>query len=129
MKTVLVVEDDAPFRESLVTALSDEYLVWGFDGGRKALDFLRRYSVDVMLLDMVLLDGDGFAVLAALAGLERRPHIVILTVLDQVDKAVKAMRLGASDYLVKPCDLNTVREAIQRVVENNSMNVIESGGR
>lgn len=123
MKTVLVVEDDGQFRDSLVAALSDDYLVWGFDGGRKAIDFLRRYPVDVVLLDMVLADGDGFTVLGALAALDRKPHVVILTVLDQVAKAVKVMRIGASDYLVKPCGLNTVRKAIQKVVENKPTNM------
>lgn len=123
MKTVLVVEDDGPFRDSLVAALCDEYLVCGFDGGRKAVDFLRRYPVDVVLLDMILVDGDGFTVLGALAALDRRPHVVILTVLDEVAKAVKAMRLGASDYLVKPCDLKTVRRAIQKVVESKPTGV------
>ena len=129
MKTVLVVEDDAQFRESLVMALSDEYLVWGFDGGSKAVNFLRRYAVDVVLLDMVLVDGDGFTVLGALAALDRKPHVVILTVLDQVAKAVKAMRLGASDYLVKPCGLNTVRKAIRKVVEGEPKSVVVSADR
>jgi two-component system OmpR family response regulator len=115
--TVLVVEDDALMRQSLTTALSADFRVRAAGSGAEARGLLRRVKPDAVLLDMVLPDGDGFAVLAAVEGVSPRPQVVILSALDQVTKAVKAMRLGASDYLVKPCGLDKVRGVINDALE------------
>jgi DNA-binding response OmpR family regulator len=113
---VLVVEDDALMRQALVAALSADFRVQAAGTGGEAVDLLRTMSPDAVLLDMVLPDGDGFSVLAAVAGITPRPQVVILSALDQVAKAVKAMRLGASDYLVKPCGLDKVRSVLNDVL-------------
>jgi two-component system OmpR family response regulator len=115
--TVLVVEDDATMRQSLAAALSADFRVQAAGSGAEAKALLRRLKPDAVLLDMVLPDGDGFAVLATVEGVSPRPQVVILSALDQVTKAVKAMRLGASDYLVKPCGLDRVRGVINDALD------------
>jgi two-component system OmpR family response regulator len=115
--TVLVVEDDALMRQSLTTALSADFRVRAAGSGAEARSLLRGLKPDAILLDMVLPDGDGFSVLAAVEGVSPRPQVVILSALDQVTKAVKAMRLGASDYLVKPCGLDKVRGVINDALD------------
>lgn len=116
MRTILIVDDDSCLRMSLATALADEYTVHAVSSGSAAVRFLERNSVDLILLDMVMSEGDGLSVLSHTTGLNPKPRIVVLSVVDQVDKAVKAMRLGASDYLVKPCALGRVRSVIRRAL-------------
>ena len=114
-RTVLIVEDDGCLRSCLATALAGDYQVQTAGSGAEALQYLRQHRADAVLLDIVMPDGDGFAVLSHIAAMEHRPQVVVLSAIDQVAKAVKAMRLGASDYLVKPCALDKVRSVLQRL--------------
>ncbi len=67
-----------------------------------------------MVLDMVMAGGDGFTVLSQAVGSDPKPRVVVLSVVDQVDTAVKAIRLGASEYVIKPCNLDELKSALQR---------------
>ena len=116
VNTILIVEDDGCLRSSLATALADEYAVHAVSSGSAAVRFLEQRPVDLILLDMVMAEGDGFTVLSHTAGLAPRPPVVVLSVVDRVDKAVKAMRLGATDYVVKPCHLERLRSALRRAL-------------
>jgi DNA-binding NtrC family response regulator len=118
-RTVLIVEDDGPMRQSLAAALSSEFRVLTAGSGTEAIRTLRESRPDAVLLDIVMPDGDGFSVLGAVEGLRPRPRVVVLSALNQVTKAVKAMRLGASDYLVKPCGLDRVRSVLNGVLEGD----------
>ena len=93
---------------------------------RRALQVLHSRPLDLVLLDMVLPDGDGFAVLSAATALRPRPHVIVLTVLDAIPKAVKAMQLGASEYLVKPCELDHLRAAISDVLACGAMAIAQA---
>jgi DNA-binding NtrC family response regulator len=110
--TVLVVEDDKAFRTHLATALADEYAVHATECATEALGFLRENSVAALLVDMAMPDGDGLSVLAYAGAMSPKPHVVVLSPVARPTDAVKAMRLGASDYLVKPCDMDAVRRSI-----------------
>jgi DNA-binding response OmpR family regulator len=116
VRTVLVVEDDSLMRQSLAAALSSDFHVHTAGSGAEAVSMLHSCRPDAVLLDIVMPDGDGFTVLAAADCMSPRPRVVVLSALDQVTKAVKAMRLGASDYLVKPCRLDTVRSVLKEGV-------------
>ena len=116
MPTMLIVDDDSCLRTSLATALEDKYAVHDVSSGSAAVRFLERNRVDLILLDMVMAEGDGFTVLSYAAGLNPKPSVVVLSVIDRVDKVVKAMRLGATDYMVKPCDLENLRSTLRRAL-------------
>jgi len=116
MDKILIVEDDGSLNESLVTALTNEYDVRAVDNGAAAVDFLDDNPVDLVLLDMVMPERDGISVLSHIAGMQQKPRVVVLSVLAQVSKVVKTMRLGASDYLVKPCDLNRLKRVLRRTL-------------
>jgi two-component system response regulator AtoC len=116
VETILIVEDDGCLRASLATALGGEYQVRAVDGGTAAVNFLRENTVDLILLDMVMAEGDGLTVLSHVAGMSPRPRVVVLSVLDEVRKAVKAMRLGADYYLVKPCDLERLKTVLRHTM-------------
>jgi two-component system response regulator AtoC len=113
MEKILIVEDDGCLNASLVAALTNEYEVRAVTDGAAAVDFLDEHAVDLVLLDMVIPERDGFSVLSHIAGMAPKPRVVVLSVLTQVSKVVKTMRLGASDYLVKPCDLNKLKRVLR----------------
>jgi len=113
MDRILIVEDDGCLKASLAVALADEYDVRTANDGAEAVSVLQDNKVDLVLLDMIMPERDGFAVLSHVASMNPRPRVVVLSVLDQVDKVVKTMRLGASDYLVKPCDLKRLRRVLR----------------
>jgi len=102
---VLVVDDDPIIRGLVVGQLAnDGHDVLEASDGRAALDQLRIEPLDVVLLDIEMPDLDGFAVLRALADDERFGEIpiIVLTARDAADDAVRALELGATDFLRKP---------------------------
>jgi len=126
MARILIVEDDNDLRASLVTALADEFEVLAVSDGTAAVRSLREDRVDLILLDMVMPGGDGFTVLGHVARMNPRPMVVVLSVLDQVNKVVKAMRLGANDYLVKPCHLDKLRSVLRHTLTAATPGVLTS---
>ena len=96
MDRILVVEDDDCMNASLVAALANEYEVRAVTDGDAAVDFLDHNAVDLVLLDMVIPERDGLSVLSHIAGMAPKPQVVVLSVLAQISKVVKTMRLGAS---------------------------------
>ncbi|AFY92351.1 PAS domain S-box protein [Chamaesiphon minutus] len=122
--TLLIVEDFAPDRELYRRALSQDsrcvYQLLEAESVEAGLALCRSNIVDAILLDYALPDGDGLAFLAALDNQSNgsSPPVVMLTGVGNQGVAVRAMKLGAEDYLVK-CDLtpqllqSTIRSAIE----------------
>jgi two-component system, LytTR family, response regulator len=112
---VLVVDDERPAREKLRRLLSadaDVLSITEASGGVQAVDAVRQASPDVMFLDVMMPDLDGFAVIGALA-LAELPHVVFVTASDQY--AVRAFEVHAVDYLLKPFDATRLAAAVRRV--------------
>jgi two-component system response regulator MprA len=101
--TVLVVEDDAAVRESLVRALGqDGYAVDTATDGHRALSAVAAKEPDVVLLDIGLPGVDGMAVCRRLRSEGRRTPVLMLTARDGISDRVAGLDAGADDYLVKP---------------------------
>lgn len=116
MRRLLIIEDDNRLRATLVAALTDDYMVRSAPNGREGIAFLRENPVDVVLTDILMDEGDGFTVLAHVSAMRHKPRVIVLTVIDHAEKAAKAIKLGANDYLLKPCTLAAVRSTIQQVL-------------
>lgn len=116
---VLVIEDDRVLNQLLVRALTkfgyDVSFAYSWTEARRRLD---EDAPDAVLLDMGLPDAQGFDPLAEIA--QTRPTVV-LTAFGSIDHAVRAMRLGAADYLVKPVNLDELELVLRRVVDSNRM--------
>ena len=105
--SVLVVDDDPVTREMLSGSLRGQgHTVTTAVDGRAALDLLRSEPFDVVLLDVLMPEMDGYAVLEQMQGDEDLRHIpvVMVTSVDDLDSAVRCIELGADDYLSKPID-------------------------
>jgi adenylate cyclase len=105
--SVLVVDDDAVNRAMLRGLLErDGHGVTTVTNGRQAMEALARDPFDVVLLDVLMPEMDGYEVLQAMKADDQLRHIpvVMITALDDVASAVRCIELGADDYLAKPFD-------------------------
>ncbi len=114
--TLLLVDDDA----SVLRAIGDYfervgYEVWRDGTGEQAIDTFQRVRPDVVLLDLHLPDSSGLAVLERLR--REGAAVILLTGQGDIETAVKAMLLGAENFLTKPVDMTHLAAAIARVAE------------
>lgn len=119
---ILVVEDDPDGLRSVVEAIRDAgFAVVSATTGRAGVELAARERPDVVLSDLFLPDIDGLAVMSAIHQAQPLVPVLIMTAYGTVDTAVKALKQGAYDYLVKPLDLDDVQAKLTRAVEAGSL--------
>jgi DNA-binding NtrC family response regulator len=126
MKTILIADDDQAIRRTLELHLTEEgYNILTAASGSEAVDIALTRGVELMLLDLRLSGMDGFEVLTLVK--EKLPAlpVVMITAYDDMQTAIKAIRLGAIDHLGKPVDLDHLDEVIEKIFE---MNVLSRNG-
>ncbi len=110
---VLVVEDDAPIRRGLVDALAYAgYETLECDNGRAALEMAVESRVDLVLLDVMLPEMDGFQALAELRRARPTLPVIMVTARGAEQDRVRGLTDGADDYVIKPF---SARELLARV--------------
>jgi len=118
-KSVCIVDDDAGVRLSIAALLdSAGYSHLAFASIKEFQSNLDCIVCDCILLDVRLPDGDGIDMLETLRGLGLTVPVVIITGHGDVPMAVKAMRLGAADFIEKPYDPDTLLQTIDRSYED-----------
>jgi len=102
MASILLVEDNALIREALGGYLElDGHKVFQFDHAAGVLDLIRRSPVDLVILDIMLPDGNGFMLGKALREISAVP-LIFLTAKDSESDRILGFEIGADDYVVKP---------------------------
>jgi DNA-binding NtrC family response regulator len=129
---VLVVDDDDTFRQVMSAELSRRrYTVTSAATGQEALDQAKTGEIDVVLLDMRLPHMDGIEVLKRFREQGVAAGVIVLTGHGTIDTAIQAVRLGAYDYLEKPCPIDKVEMTIHKTFEHLQLmerkNVLEDG--
>jgi len=115
---ILVVDDEYLIRWTLEQNLTKEgYEVLVAETGEEALEKVEQEALDLVLLDIKLPGMDGYEVLERLLEKDRDVVPIMITAFDDVERVVKAMRLGAFDYITKPFDFDRVRLSIQKALE------------
>jgi DNA-binding response OmpR family regulator len=105
-RRVLVIEDNAVLAEGLRHNLAFEgYAVRVAGGAQDGLAALQAGDADLVILDLMLPDGDGFHVLRTLRGAGDATPVLVLTALGDESDKVRGLRLGADDYVTKPFGL------------------------
>src|SRR5205823_2315899 len=89
--------------------------------GSRALERLERESFDLVLTDLRLDDLDGMAILAAARRASPDTVVILLTGYASLESAVLALRQGAYDYLVKPCEVEELRATVARGIERRQL--------
>ena len=120
---VLIVDDEQVICNLLYQELSEQgYLCTTVLDGDSALARIRKERFDIVLLDIRLPGISGMEVLREILLNHTNTATIMITAVNDVDTAVEAMKLGASDYIVKPFDLNKVRDSVLTALEKQQVN-------
>ncbi len=115
---IFVLDDDELIVSMLARALKKEgYEVRTATDPREVLDKIRAFSPDAMLLDNKLPGATGLELLPEILGRGLAAQVTMLTSDDSADTAVKAMKLGAADYVTKPFNLDELKIVVRNVLE------------
>ncbi|HAJ27163.1 MAG TPA: hypothetical protein DCG53_07965, partial [Syntrophus sp. (in: bacteria)] len=119
---ILVVDDEIRMCESLDTLLSSRgYNVQCFTDGRKALSHIQDQGGDLVLLDLMMPEMDGFTVLSRIKENFPDVQVIIMTAQGSAEYAVAALKGGADDYLCKPFDFDELIKRIQNILNTRRL--------
>ena len=114
---ILIVDDDASVREALCLALEDDFQVASVESVEEALPLLGESLIAVVLCDLTLPGASGEVLLASIKTSWPQTEVVMLSAAREVEIAVRCMRMGAYDYIVKPSDPDQLRAVVARAAE------------
>ncbi|MCP9472072.1 MAG: sigma-54 dependent transcriptional regulator [Nitrospira sp.] len=120
-KRVLLIDDEARVRAALKSVLEPSYEILQAADAREGLTVFRTEGPDLVLLDVILPDTDGLAVLQAIRSESKAVPIIMLTGTKSIKTAVDAMKLGAADYLSKPFDIEELRITVDRAMNASEL--------
>jgi|TARA_R110002072_G_scaffold727_17_gene5356 two-component system cell cycle response regulator CtrA len=117
---VLLVEDDTALAKSIEMMLrADGYICDLTDMGEDGLEIGKLYDYDIIILDIMLPDIDGYEVLRRLRSAKVNTPILILSGLNGLDDKIRGLGFGADDYLTKPFDKRELVARIQAIVRRS----------
>lgn len=120
-QTVLVVDDEAPVRESLETLLEDMFVVLKAENGERAMNSLSDSEVDLVILDVMMPGMGGMATLDSIMKQPDPPEVIMLSAADSARLGVQAIKNGAFDYIAKPFDSNELLRVVEKALEKRRL--------
>ncbi len=115
-QTILIVDDSLSNREFLIAMLEDDYRILEASGGIEAIKMLREYgsAIDLMILDIVMPDVDGFEVLAVMNDCGMIEDIPVIMISSESDPSIieRAYTMHATDYIDRPFNAFIVRKRV-----------------
>jgi two-component system response regulator AtoC len=128
--SILVVEDDEGVQSLLRSVLTQEgHQVTVVGNGQDAIRVAQEIPVHVLLTDLKLPDIDGLAVLERILQIDPKVLGIVMTGYGSIDVAIKAMKVGAFDFLTKPFDSKIVVAAINKALEAHRRSQDTRGSR
>ena len=112
-KSLLIVDDDNPFRERLARAMEKKgFEVSQAEGVKKGIEVVKTKKPTFAVVDLRLNDGNGLEVVKVIQNSNSNSRIIMLTGYGNISTAVAAIKQGAIDYLAKPADADDVEKAL-----------------
>tara|TARA_B100000029_G_scaffold19387_1_gene19429 strand:+ start:3058 stop:3624 length:567 start_codon:yes stop_codon:yes gene_type:complete len=112
-KTLLIVEDDNPFRERLARSMKKKgFEVLQAESVKKGIEVAKIHKPGFAVVDLRLVDGNGLDVVKEIQKLNISSRIIMLTGYGNIPTAISAIKEGAIDYLAKPADAEDVENAL-----------------
>lgn len=120
-ESILIVDDDESILAALRMTLESKYLVYTASSSGQGLQLFREQTPDLILLDIGLPDISGMDLLQQIRKIDPDITVIMVSAVDEVKTVVKALKLGAYDYLVKPIDGQEVKVTIRNALENKRL--------
>ena len=121
MSVILIVDDEISALEALRMIFKNDYQVLTAQTSRQALDLLENEFVDLVILDITMPDISGMEVLRIIKEKAADVAVVMVTATKNIKTVVEAMKLGASNYVVKPFDVEEIRVVVQKTLRETSL--------
>src|SRR5262249_15576874 len=116
---ILIVDDEPGSRYGIKKALSSfRFQVQEAGDGEEALEKIRLYNPDLVILDVNLPQRDGLSVLSEARKQNLNPLVIVITAYGSEKIAVDAMKRGAYDYIAKPYDIDELRMVVAKAIES-----------
>ena len=121
--SILIVDDEVFFRRLFTEILAEGglYHIEAVGSGKEAMDYLARKQVDVILADMVMPEICGLELIRRTRSFDPTPDIILATGNATVESAIQALKSGARDYLIKPCNPEQLRHTIKSCLEQRRL--------
>lgn len=120
---ILLVDDEVIFTKNMSKLLTTRgYQILIANSGEEAIQVLERDKCDVMVLDLKMPGMNGIATLLEMQKRNLSAQTLVLTGHGDIDTAMKAMKLGAHDYLTKPCEIDELVEKIEEIWKKKNGN-------
>lgn len=118
MATILLADDEAKMRKILTLTLMEEgHEILEAKDAEEALEIINKTSLSLVITDLRMPGGGGMAVLDAVKRMNHYVPVIILTAYGTIENAVDALKHGAHDYLLKPCDLDEIKLAVRKALQ------------
>ncbi len=119
---ILVIDDDESIRKTLTSYLKKlNFNVYSADNGLDGIELASIEHPDLVLTDIKMPGANGFEVLTRVKEIDEHTHVIMITAFDDMHNTVKAMQLGAYDYIEKPLEIEKLKITINRALENKKM--------
>lgn len=118
---VLIVDDELSIRESFNLILSDKYNVMVAASGEAALKYLEDNDISLVYLDIRMPGMNGIETLQRIKMLKPSQEVIMVTAVNDVQRASEAIKLGARDYVVKPFDVKQIQKMTEDLIRRKGL--------
>lgn len=124
MQNLLIVDDSVPFMNDVEFIMKDKYKILKAENGKKGLSILQQENINLVLLDLKLPDIHGLEILRKIhSEIDPLLPVIVITDYGNVETAVKAMQLGAADFIQKDFNRNVLNEKIAQAFEKRELSL------
>lgn len=119
--TILIVDDELSIRESFNLILSDKYKLFLAASGEAAVKYAVDHKIDLTFLDIRMPGIDGIETLKRLKDVSPSTEVIMVTAVNEVQKAAQAVKIGARDYVIKPFDVEAIQKLAADLLTRKSL--------
>src|SRR5882672_8828220 len=120
-RRILIVDDEEPVRKLFAEYLNESYSCAQAPDTQEALDLLSREPFALVLTDIQMPGLGGIELLRKISELYADTAVIIVSGIDRIQRVIDAIRVGASDYIVKPCELDVLALRVERALERRTL--------
>jgi two-component system response regulator AtoC len=120
--SIMIIDDDVMLLRSLYQVFSNKgFSVTAVEDGKSAMAEFEKQPFDIIIADIHLPGRDGIELLKEIRGKDQDCAVVMMTAFASVDTAVSALRLGATDYIIKPFEVEQILLVVNRIIERKRL--------